>query len=448
MEVKGKKILVVGLGKTGVALSRFLAGRGANVFVTDSKPGSEMKENCDALKGLDVHFAMGRHTVDMLSNIDMIIPSPGVPPDNVLLAGGVERGIRIISELELAFRYLKEPIIAITGTNGKTTTTKLIGEILKGSGKSVFVGGNIGNPLIGYVDGGERADYLVIEVSSFQLQWVERFHPSVAILLNASDDHLDYHASFAEYVSMKERIFANQVPGDLAILNADNPLSGEMAHRINADVMQFSSSKGLERGISIDGPLLRYRDTGGVEEEYPTGGISLRGLHNLENIMAAIVAARRCGCPPVKIAETVESFKGMPHRMEFVRSKDGVEIYNDSKGTNVDAVKRALESFSHPLILLLGGKDKGGDFGILSPLIREKVKKVILFGEAKERIGSFVNGIVDTGWADNLKSALEKAHESASSGDVILLSPGCSSFDEFTNYRERGNYFKEIAREL
>jgi len=448
MDVAGKNILVVGLGRTGTALARFLAGRGAVVSVTDSKPASEVQENMAALKDLPVRFALGAHTPDLLSGIDMIIPSPGVPPSHELLVEGAASGRAVISEIELAFGYLTEPVIAITGTNGKTTTTKLIGEILKGCGRRVFVGGNIGTPLIEYVDGGERADYLVVEVSSFQLQWVDAFRPSVAMLLNASDDHLDYHGSFEEYVSVKERIFARQGPGDLAILNADDPLSEGMARRIRAEIVQFSSSKRLTEGISLDGPLLRYRDEGGTTEEYPTGGVKIPGVHNLENIMAAIVAARRCGCPPASIIGAVETFEGMPHRVEFVRSRGGVDIYNDSKGTNVDAVKRALESFSRPLVLLMGGRYKGGDFSSLSPLIQEKVKKLILFGEAGGRIGSFIGDIVDTEQVSDVKGAVDRACAGARPGDVILLSPGCSSFDEFVNYRERGDYFKEIVRGL
>lgn len=448
MELKGKRILVVGLGKTGVALTRFLAGRGAEVFVTDKRPAFEMKENIEALKGLSVNFDMGRHNLDMLSRVNLIIPSPGVPPFNELITVGVERGIPVISEIELASSYLQEPVIAITGTNGKTTTTKLMGEVLKKWGRRVFVGGNIGTPLIEYVDEGKRADCVVVEISSFQLQWVEDFHPYMAILLNTSIDHLDYHSSFETYVSVKERIFLNQVPGDLAILNADDAMSDGVSKKIKGDISYFSSSRKLERGIFIDNEVLRYRNNEGMEEEYPVDKVKIRGIHNLENIMAVIIASRRFGCPQAVIVEVLENFKGISHRMEFVRSKDGVELYNDSKGTNVDAVKRALESFPGSVILLMGGRDKGGDFGILTRLIGEKVKKLVLFGEARDKIRSFLEGVVEIESADNLKGAIEEAYKSSSSGDVILLSPGCSSFDEYANYRERGNYFKEIVRGL
>ena len=448
MELKRKRVLVVGLGKTGVALAEFLTKRGATVVISDNKPASELRENIDALKGMKVTVDVGRHDIDILSQVDLIIPSPGVPPFNELITEGLKRGIPVISEIELAFSFITEPIIAITGTNGKTTTTQLIGEILKQWGEKVFVGGNIGTPLIEYVDEGKRADCVVVEVSSFQLQWVEHFRPSVAILLNASIDHLDYHPSFEEYVSVKERIFLNQVPGDLAILNADDMMSEKVSRKVKGDMLYFSSSKKLEKGIFVDNNVLRYRNDGGIEEEYPVDKIQIRGVHNLENSMAAVVASRRFGCPRAVIVEALASFKGIPHRVEFVRSTNAVEFYDDSKGTNVDAVKRALESFSGSVILLMGGRDKGGDFGILAGLMREKVKKLVLFGEARGIIRSFLEGSVEVESTENLKKAVEAAYGSSSPGDVILLSPGCSSFDEFTNYKERGNYFKEIVRGL
>jgi UDP-N-acetylmuramoylalanine--D-glutamate ligase len=361
---------------------------------------------------------------------------------------GVKKGIPVTSEIELAFRYVREPIIAVTGTNGKTTTTKLIGEIFKAWGKTVFIGGNIGTPLIEYVDEGGGADYVLLEVSSFQLQWVDHFRPSVAMLLNMTVDHLDYHKSFDEYLSIKKKIFARQRGDDLAILNADDPSFARIAPGIGADMVAFSSSGKRERGIYIDGSLVCYREGEGMREDYPIDGITIKGVHNLENAMAAIVAARKCGCPRDVITRTLKDFHGLPHRIEFVRSKNHVDIYNDSKGTNVDAVKRALESFSRPVVLLMGGRDKGGDFDILAPLIQKKVKQVVLFGEARHRIGSLIDGIVDVAWADHLREALDAAWKSSCPGDVILLSPGCSSFDEFANYRERGNYFKEMVARL
>ncbi len=338
--------------------------------------------------------------------------------------------------------------MAITGTNGKTTTTTLLGEILSHCGRRVFVGGNIGTPLISYVGGRQEDDYVVIEVSSFQLQWVRHFHPFIAMLLNVSCDHLDYHGSLEEYRSVKERIFARQGSGDLAILNADDPPSVHLAKRLPAEhVICFSSSSPLEEGIFVDGELLRYRGAQ-IDEQYPIGAIRLKGTHNLENVMAAVLAARMCGCPPEGIIDVLKRFAGIAHRIEFAGRVDGVEYYDDSKGTNVDAVYRALQSLPGPVVLLLGGRYKGGDFGILAQLLRERVRALIVFGEAAETIEAMIGGIVKTERAGNLKEAVGMARDSASSDDKVLLSPGCSSFDEFKNYEERGSVFKGIVERM
>jgi UDP-N-acetylmuramoylalanine--D-glutamate ligase len=348
----------------------------------------------------------------------------------------------------LAARFLDKPSVAITGTNGKTTTTKLLGEILSAWGKKVFVGGNIGNPLISCLNEGGTEDILVIEVSSFQLQWIKYFHPSVAVLLNTSRDHLDYHENFKEYRWTKERIFENQTAEDCAVINADDPLSLPLSKRIKAEIAWFSSAFSLKKGIFINGNVLKYALPGESQEEYPIEKIKLQGVHNLENVMAAVVASRRLGCPPDRIVETFEKFEGMPHRMEFIGEKGGVAFYNDSKGTNVGAVERALENFSRPVTLLIGGRDKGGDFQRLSDLIGKKVKRLIIFGEAGVRINGLIGGIVGTELVRSFKDAIGKAIEGSSSGDIVLLSPGCSSFDEFENYEERGNYFKEVFRRM
>jgi UDP-N-acetylmuramoylalanine--D-glutamate ligase len=449
MDLDGKKVLVVGMGRTGVATSRFLLKRGARVLITDEKPICELGDAIDALGGTEgVEVGIGQDDLDILSRTDLIVPSPGVPPLNPLLAEGVRRGTPIVSELELASGYVKKPIIAITGTNGKTTTTTLLGEILKHCGRKAFVGGNIGIPLISYVGGTQEDDYVVLEVSSFQLQWVRSFHPFISILLNVSSDHLDYHASLEEYRSVKERIFARQGRGDLAILNADDPATIHLAKRLPAEhVMCFSSSSPLEKGIFVDGEHLRYRDAK-TDEQYPIGQIHLRGMHNLENVMAAVLAARICGCPSGEVVEVLSRFTGIAHRIEFAGKVDGVEYYDDSKGTNVDAVYRALQSFPGPVVLLLGGRYKGGDFGVLSELLRERVRALIVFGEAAEEIQGMIGGIVETERAVNLKEAVGMARDRASSGDTVLLSPGCSSFDEFKNYEERGSVFKGIVERM
>ncbi|MEI8171906.1 MAG: UDP-N-acetylmuramoyl-L-alanine--D-glutamate ligase [Deltaproteobacteria bacterium] len=448
MNLHNQRILVIGLGKTGIAAIRFLAGRGAKVVATDEKPLEELRGAVDDLGRLHLDVEFARYDPDVLSGLDMIIPSPGVPPSNVLLSEAARRKILILSEIEIAYRFLKTPMIAITGTNGKTTTTTLIGKILSMEGKNVFVGGNIGNPLIGYIDGKQDDDYVVVEVSSFQLQWVQQFRPHISILLNTTCDHVDYHGTFEAYRMTKEMIFKNQTQGDIAILNGDEPDAMELAEKLTTDVLFFSSMKQVSKGMFPDGDRLVYRSSDGTREDYPIDMIKIPGLHNVENVMAAVMAARSCGCLPANIVRAIEDFKGIAHRIEFVEEKRGVVFYDDSKGTNVGAVVRALETFSRPIILLLGGRDKEGDFETLSPLIKEKVKELVLFGEARSRINDLIGGMVKTTPVATLKEATEIAYRHSVIGDVVLLSPGCASFDEFSNYRERGNFFKDTVRNL
>jgi UDP-N-acetylmuramoylalanine--D-glutamate ligase len=360
----------------------------------------------------------------------------------------MKRGVAIMSEVEVAFRFLKPPMIGVTGTNGKTTTVTLLGQILSGSGRKVFVGGNIGNPLIGYVNGPQEEDYAVVEISSFQLMYTEQFRPHGAVLLNTTYDHIDYHGSFEEYCAVKQRIFMNQGRGDFAVLNADEPASQALSKRIQSGVHFFSSREEVNPGIFLDGDVLRFRVSGKSEETYPVDMIKIPGLHNIENVMAVILAAKFCGVSREAIIRVVEDFKGISHRIEFVGERAGVTFYDDSKGTNVGAVARAIESFSAPTVLLLGGRDKGGDFERLANLFRQKVKEVVIFGEAREGINKKIGGITRTSLVPTLREAVKIAYSHASRGDVVLLSPGCSSFDEFLNYAERGRVFQETVRGL
>jgi len=447
VELAGKRILIVGLGKTGIATARFLTGQGAIVIVTDEKPFSEWSDTLTEFKSLRTEPEIGRYGTDSLLRTDMVIPSPGVPPSNEIISEAVRRKIPVLSEIELAWRFLKRPVIAITGTNGKTTTTTLIGEILKKSGKKVSVGGNIGNPLIAYVEGKQDDDYVVVEVSSFQLQWAQHFRPFVSVLLNITCDHVNYHGTFEAYCLAKERIFENQTTRDLAILNADDARSNLLSKRIVARVRQFSSSATLNEGMFIHGESLLYC-TNGKKEEYPISMVKIPGRHNIENVMAAVIAVRECGCSPDDIIRAVGEFKGIPHRIEFVDEKNSVAFYNDSKGTNVDAVMRALEIFSRPIILLMGGRDKEGDFRTLIPRLKEKVKELLLFGEARDRINTLIGDVVRTTLVTTLGEAIEIAWQHSSAGDIVLLSPGCASFDEFSDYRARGSFFKEVVRKL
>lgn len=448
MELSGKKAAVIGIGKTGLATARFLAGRGARMAVTDAKPASAWGEAATALESLNAEITFAPYGPEILEGVDFVIPSPGIYPANPILVEAVRRGIAVMSELELASRFIITPIVAITGTNGKTTVTTLIGEILRTAGKEVFVGGNIGDPLIGYADGPQRAEWAVVEVSSFQLQWAESFHPRVAMLLNVTPDHIDYHGSLAAYREVKERLFARQTARELAILNGDEPATADLRRRLTAQTELFSSRGPVDRGIFLAGERLVHLHASGTKEEYPTAMIRLPGRHNCENVMAAILAARACGCEPPEIVRAVEGFRGIAHRIQFAGEKNGVLFYDDSKGTNVGAVMRALESFEKPVILLLGGRDKEGDFETLAPSIRRGVKELVLFGEAGEKIDRLLRGTVQTTLKATLRDAVESAYRSASPGEVVLLSPGCASFDEFRDYKERGNRFQEWVGQL
>jgi UDP-N-acetylmuramoylalanine--D-glutamate ligase len=449
MELSGKRILIIGLGKTGIAAVRFLARRGAEIVVTDEKPLSLLKEAFDELADVLPHFKFRAGGLAIGSDIDLVVPSPGVAPLHEILSEAVNRGIPVMSELELACRFLRRPMIAITGTNGKTTTTTLIGEILEGAGKKVFVGGNIGRPLIGYVDGKQEEEYVVIEVSSFQLQWISRFRPNIAILLNVTRDHVNYHGTFADYLRVKERIFENQTGEDLAIFNADDPSTEVLSKKLTSDIQYFSSCRKVRHGMFLDQETLIYRrEPEGTEEVYPRAMIRIPGIHNIENVMAAVMASREAGCSREAVIKAVEGFKGIAHRIEFAGEKGGVTFYDDSKATNVGAVMRALETFSRPVILLMGGRDKEGDFENLATPVRQRVKRLVLFGEARAKIDGLIGGLVKTDQAATLGDAMELARHHASAGDVVLLSPGCASFDEFTDYKARGDFFKKWVGNL
>jgi UDP-N-acetylmuramoylalanine--D-glutamate ligase len=448
MDLSGQNILIIGLGKTGIATARFLAKQNAKIIVTDQKTPGDIEKALTELRDAGMDIDVAPYEVGSLQKIDMVIPSPGVPPHDALLMEAVGKNIPIHSELEIACRFLKPPMVAITGTNGKTTTTSLTGQLLADAGKKVFVGGNIGIPLIQYCDGPQNEDFVVVEVSSFQLQWVTEFHARCAALLNTTCDHVNYHGSFAAYQEAKERIFQNQDESDLAILNADEIYTRTLAKRLKAKALFFSSTHGVSQGFSLRSDKLILSGFGERDEIYPRDMIKIPGLHNIENIMTAIMAARICNCPQDGIIRTISGFRGISHRIEYVADKQGVAYYDDSKGTNVGAVMRALETFDKPVILLLGGRDKDGDFETLAPLIKERVKALMLFGEARDRINEKVGGIVETEIRPTLREAILEAHRRATAGDVVLLSPGCASFDEFTNYKDRGNFFQAQVRKL
>jgi len=444
MNLKGKKVMVLGLARTGRECAKFLVNQGASVLVSDLHPEPELKQEIEALNGLSIEYYLGGEERKWLQGVDLLIPSPGVAASNLLLQEAQARDIPILSEIEIAYRFLHAPLVAITGTNGKSTTTTLVGEIFKANGTKVFVGGNIGAPLIGFVS--DRWDWGVAEISSFQLEWSEAFRPKIAVLLNLTEDHLDRYADFAAYCRAKERIFAAQKNDDVAVLNRDDPLVWEMRRRIAARVVSFGFSEARE-GVFATADEIIWRDAS-KEEKFPLRRVKIQGVHNVENMMAAIAVAKTAGIPREAIQKTLEEFSGLEHRLEFVREINGVRYYNDSKGTNVGAVAKSLASFSAPVILLAGGVDKGGDYAPLGDEIKRKVRRLVLFGAAKNRIAKALGGLTETVSVDSLDAAVRDAAERARPGDVVLLSPACSSFDMFKNYAERGKAFKNLVRAL
>jgi UDP-N-acetylmuramoylalanine--D-glutamate ligase len=444
MELRGKRVMVLGLARTGSETARFLVSQGAEVQVSDRKDERELHREVRELSHPRIRFLLGAEEGAWLEGIDLVIPSPGVPCDNRLLAQARREGIAVLSEIELAYRFLPVPLVAITGTNGKSTTTTLIGKILAASGLKVFVGGNIGAPLIGFVSG--DWDWGVAEVSSFQLEWVERFRPRIAVLLNLTEDHLDRYANFGSYCEAKGRIFRAQGAEDIAVLNRDDPLVWPLKERIRSQVVSFGWDE-VSQGLYATGGEIVWRGDN-REERFPLSRVKIQGVHNVENLMAALAVAKSMDVPREIIQQAVEEFPGLEHRMEFVREKNGIRFYNDSKGTNVGAVVKSLASFSAPIVLLAGGIDKGGDYRILEDEVRRKIKKLILFGAAKEVIKKALGNLTETAVVESLEGAVREAYRSARPGDVVLLSPACSSFDMFRNYEERGKAFKALVRSL
>lgn len=436
----------MGLAKTGVACARFLAGRGARVTATDLRDEQALSGVMRELAGLGIRFVLGRHEEADFTDADLVVVSPGVPQEHPLLAAARAKGVEIISEVELAARCITAPLVAITGTNGKTTTTTLVGDLFKASGFATYVGGNIGDPLIDLPASGERVDVVVAEISSFQLEWIEQFRPKVAALLNLSEDHLDRYASYQDYINAKLRIFENQGPEDYAVVNRDDERVWQAAQGLTARLFPFSRKQALDEGISCLGSEIVYRHQG-QELRFPIAGFKLQGVHNLENIMAALACSLLLGCDQLKSQALLERFESLHHRMEFVREVGGVRYYEDSKATNVGSVAPALESFD-TITLIAGGKDKGGSYGPLAPLVKERVRHLLLIGEAAERMEQELGSLTDTRRAATLEEAVRLAAQLTSPGGVVLLSPACSSFDMFRDYEERAQRFIAAVKEL
>jgi UDP-N-acetylmuramoylalanine--D-glutamate ligase len=452
MELKDKRVLVVGLGKSGVASALFLKARGARVTVSDAKSGDELRNEIPALLDHGITVETGGHGERTFREQDLIVVSPGVPVDAPLLQQARALGEMVIGEIELAAQFLPGPIVAITGSNGKTTTTTLTGDILNAGGLQALVGGNIGTPAISLAERATRETAIVLEVSSFQLETIQTFRPKVAVVLNVTPDHLDRHKTFETYVDAKARIFENQRGDDFAVLNEDDATCVEMAARTKAQVFWFSRKKEVKHGAWVREGKILFRDGSGEgtqREIMQVSEIPLKGAHNLENVLAAVCAGALMGCAPEKIRQAVREFKAVEHRLEFVATIDGVDYYNDSKATNVDATIKALESFPANIHLILGGKDKGSDYSVLNDLLRQRVKRVYTIGAAAEKVESQIGAAkVEIVRAVTLESAVRKANAVAEAGDVVLLAPACASFDQFKSYEHRGQVFKEVVSGL
>src|SRR6202166_2420288 len=451
MELNGKRVLVVGLGKSGVASALFLKAHGAKVTVSDTKSGDELRNEIPVLLDHGITVETGGHGDRTFRGQDLIVVSPGVPVDAPPLVQARALGESVIGEIELAAQFLPGPIVAITGSNGKTTTTTLTGEILTAAGLPTLVGGNIATPAISLAERANPETTIVLEISSFQLETIQTFRPKVAVVLNVTPDHLDRHRTFEVYVDAKARIFENQQGTDFAVLNADDPTCATLGSRTRAEVFWFSRQKEVQQGAWVRDGNIVFRDAKGQREIMQVSEIPLKGAHSLENVLAAVCAGVLMGCAPDKIRQAVRDFKAVEHRLEFVATIRGVDYYNDSKATNVDATIKALESFPGNIHLILGGKDKGSDYAVLSELLRQRVKRVYTIGAAAAKIESQIvskSGGPEIDHAETLETAIKRAAQVAVPGDVVLLAPACASFDQFRNYEHRGKVFKEAVRAL
>jgi UDP-N-acetylmuramoylalanine--D-glutamate ligase len=448
VELKDKRVLVVGLGKSGVASAVFLKERGARVTVSDTKSPDQLREEIPVLLDHGITVETGGHGERTFRGQDLIVVSPGVPVDAPPLVQARASGEPVIGEIELAAQNLTGPIVAITGSNGKTTTTTLAGEILAAGGFPVAVGGNIGTPAISLIAAATKETIFVLEVSSFQLETIQTFRPKVAVVLNITPDHLDRHRTFQTYVDAKARIFENQQPVDFAVLNEDDPTCRTLRDRTRAQVFWFSRKQEVQQGAFVRAGKILFRDATGQREIMLVSEIPLKGAHNVENVLAGVCAGALMGCEPAKIRESIQNFKAVEHRLEYVATIKGVEYFNDSKATNVDATIKALESFPKNIHLILGGKDKGSDYTVLNDLLRERVKRVYTIGAAAEKIESHIKGAAEIVHADTLENAIRRAAAVAQPGDIVLLAPACASFDQFQSYNHRGLVFKEVVRSL
>ncbi len=451
MLLSGKKVLVIGAARSGIAAAGFLLDQGAVVALTDQKPVEKWAPEAVALKESGVGLLPGEPPSWLLDQLDLVVVSPGVPANIIPIRYAERAGAEVIGEVELAARFLKGRIIAITGSNGKTTTTSLIGELLRDAGLPVQVGGNIGKALISMVESSRDDGWTVAELSSFQLETIRTFHPSIAVVLNVTPNHMDRYETFTDYAAAKHRIFMNQTPEDVAVLNADDPTVSSWESGLRAQVIKFSVREELENGVFLRGRELVFRGNDGEKFLLDVDQMKLRGLHNVENTAAAFAAGLAAGAAIESMNGTARRFDPVEHRLEFVAEIDGVRFYNDSKATSVDATLKALEAFVNEpgkVVLILGGKGKKAPYAPLDPLVRTKVRKLVLIGEDAETIASELGSSAAFERASDMKDAVARSFNAAEKGDVVLLAPACASFDMFESFEHRGKVFKAEVVDL
>jgi UDP-N-acetylmuramoylalanine--D-glutamate ligase len=446
MDLRGKNVLIVGFERTGEALARFLVDRGARVRVTDKKPAEALGTKIGEFAARGVVFETGGHRMESFLGADLIVPSPGVPPIAEVRAAR-DKGVPVLSEIELAYLFLRGRIIGLTGSNGKSTTATLVHRILADAGLRARLAGNIGTPLISFVDRSRDDDLYVTEISSFQLEYTERFTPAVAALLNVSENHIDWHGTFESYFAAKKKLLTRMGPEGRAVLNRDDARVWKLREETEARVYGFSRRRRPARGAYVEDGWVVVRD-GAPERVLPAARIPLPGAHNLENVLAAALIGRLLGVTPASMRRTIRAFHGLEHRLEDVQTVRGVRFVNDSKATTVDATLKALASFDRPVVLILGGRGKGGDYGPLRPAVRRQARSVVLVGEAADKIAQALGGAVPVDRAADYREVVRTAFARARRGDVVLLAPAATSWDMFKNFEERGRTFKREVRRL
>lgn len=450
MQIKDKKVLVIGAAVTGVPVVRQLHNLGAKIILNDFKKVDELNEVIMEIEQLPVRLVAGGHPIGLAEECDFVVISPGVPLDIPLVQKAKALGKEVISEIELAYRLTSTPIAAITGTNGKTTTTALLGEIMQASGRKTYITGNIGRAMIQEVENAKPEDVFVLEVSSFQLESTSSFKPKVAAILNITPDHLNRHKTMENYINTKCKVFDNQDDGDFTILNGDDPETIKLADRTKGKVLLFSRKREVPQGAYVENGFIVIRLGNKKDTIIHKDKIYILGDHNLENALAAALMAYCMGVEPTVIAETLESFKGVEHRIEYVKELDGVVYYNDSKGTNTDASIKAIEAMKRPTLIIAGGYDKGSEFDDFIKAFGNVIKHMVLIGKTADKLETTARkyGFINIHRAKDLREAVRKCQELAEPGDSVLLSPACASYDMFTNYEERGRLFKQYVGEL